>query len=226
MIKKNGFVLWVVIFIFLSTYNINFNQSSLNSFFKIKKIEIIGVKNSNNKKINERFNSLKGQNLIFINKKELAKIGNDFKFINELKIKKIYPDKINIIINESKIIGVYFNKQTNNKYILTGDGKVISNFDQKNFKEIPLVYGENAEKYFYIFHPSIISTGLDEEMIKHYKFFPINRWDIVLKNDKTIKLPVKNYEESIKNFISIYQKDSFKNFKLFDFRVSKQLVVK
>ena len=43
------------------------------------------------------------------------------------------------------------------------------------------------------------------DIIKEFNYFKINRWDIVLKDGKIIKLPINKYEDSIK-FLSIYKK--------------------
>ena len=48
----------------------------------------------------------------------------------------------------------------------------------------------------------------------------------LLKDEKLIKLPVKNYEESILKFLQIYEENSFKQFKIFDFRISDELIVR
>ena len=63
-------------------------------------------------------------------------------------------------------------------------------------------------------------------LIQKLNYFDIGRWDIVLKNDKLIKLPKENYAISIKKFLSIYEKNNFINFSVFDFRVKGQLVLK
>ena len=57
-------------------------------------------------------------------------------------------------------------------------------------------------------------------------YFNINRWDVVLKDDKVVKLPTKNYENSLAKFLSIYKKNNFSNFKVFDFRIKGQLILK
>ena len=64
------------------------------------------------------------------------------------------------------------------------------------------------------------------ELIKQFSYFNINRWDIILKDDKVIKLPSKNYEKSIVKFLSIYEKGNFNDYKIFDFRVDNQLILK
>ena len=52
--------------------------------------------------------------------------------------------------------------------------------------------------------------------------FEIGRWDIKTKQGVIIKLPAQNYSQSIKNFLSNYEKFDFKNFKTFDYRVKKR----
>ena len=42
------------------------------------------------------------KSLIFLNRKELRKIASEFVFIKEIKIKKIYPNTINILVKENK----------------------------------------------------------------------------------------------------------------------------
>tara|TARA_B100000575_G_C22976416_1_gene563479 strand:- start:410 stop:553 length:144 start_codon:yes stop_codon:yes gene_type:complete len=45
-------------------------------------------------------------------------------------------------------------------------------------------------------------------------------------NNKTIKLPIKNYEKSLKNFLRINEMDDFTKFKVFDYRINEQLILK
>ena len=63
------------------------------------------------------------------------------------------------------------------------------------------------------------------DLINEINYFAIDRWDIVLKNGKVVKLPTDRFERSIEKFISIYDKDNFSNFKIFDFRINGQLIL-
>ena len=44
------------------------------------------------------------------------------------------------------------------------------------------------------------------ELIKQFNYFDINRWDVILKDGKVVKLPTENYENSLNKFLSIYKK--------------------
>ena len=68
---------------------------------------------------------------------------------------------------------------------------------------------------FLTFTKSLKDIDFKIELIKEFKYFDINRWDIVLKNGKLIRLPSVNYKDSLKKFLNIYTKDNFKKFNVF-----------
>ena len=226
MKRKKGFFLWLFLLIVLTTYNFDSRENLFSSFFKIKKIEIEGIQNSDRKEIEEKFNPLKEKNIIFTNQKQFRKLIDNLELVKEIKVKKIYPDKIKITIKELKIIGIFVDEKNQKEYILTDHGKIINNYNKKQFNDLPLVFGENAEKNFFTFYPSLEAAGFEIELIKYFNYFDIKRWDIILKDGKLIKLPSTNYEKSLKKFLSIYETENFKKFRVFDFRVNGQLIIK
>ena len=44
--------------------------------------------------------------------------------------------------------------------------------------------------------------------------------------DQTIKLPIKNYQESLKNFKNLRKQSNFNKYKTFDYRIKDQLILK
>jgi len=226
MKRKKSFFLWLFLLILLTTYNFDSKENLVNSFFKIKTIEIEGIQNSDRKEIEEKFNLFKEKNIIFTNQKQFRKLIDNLELVKEIKVKKIYPDKIKITIKEFKIIGIFIDEKNQKKYILTDHGKIINNYNKKEFNDLPLVFGENADKFFFTFYPSLKASGFEIELVKYFNYFDIKRWDIVLKDGKLIKLPSINYERSLKKFLSIYETENFKKFRVFDFRVNGQLIIK
>jgi len=226
MKDRKNFFLWVLLFIFLTTYSFDFSKNIKNLPLSIKKIEIYGVKNSDKNKIQKKLEQFKGRSIVLIDRRGLKDAIKNFEFVKELKVKKIYPDTIKVTVTESFPIAV-FTDEDRKTYILTDAGEVIRNNDEvEKIKTLPSVYGKDAEKNFYIFYRRLKSIDFRMELIERFNYFSINRWDIILKNDKMIKLPNENYENSIKKFLSIYDKENFKNFKVFDFRIKGQLILK
>ena len=224
MKKKNYLFLWILLFIFLTTYSLNPSQNTQFTFLPLKKIQIEGANNSDNKKIAETLDQFKGKSIIFVNRYKMNRSINNLQFIKELKIKKIYPDTVRLEIIEYKPIGILNKKNT--KILLTSGGEIIRNYNSSKFKNLPLVYGDKAEKYFSNFYNSLENINFQINLISQFNHFDINRWDIVLKNGKIVKLPVKNYENSLNKFLSLYEDNSFKKYKIFDFRIQGQLILK
>ena len=46
------------------------------------------------------------------------------------------------------------------------------------------------------------------------------------KKNQTIKLPIKNYNSSLKNFLNLEGQANFEKFKIFDYRIMGQLILK
>ena len=223
MIRKKSFFLWLLLFVFLTTYNFDFNKGIKKFPLTIKKIKIEGLNNSNEDKILNSLEIFKGRNIIFFSKNDLKQVIIESEFIKEFKIQKIYPDTIKVTAIEFKPLAIFVEK--NKKYIITDGGKKIENYDAEITNLLPFVYGKNADINFYDFYSVLNNTGFKIDKIKQFNYFHINRWDIILKNDKTLKLPSKNYEKAIMKFLEIYEQKNFINFKVFDFRVNEQLIL-
>ena len=48
----------------------------------------------------------------------------------------------------------------------------------------------------------------------------------MMKKDKIIKLPIKNYKESLINYMNLRENSNFKNYNIFDYRIKDQLILK
>ena len=114
---KNNYFFWIFLFVFLTTYYVDTNKSSKYNFLPLKKISITGNINSNKKDMQSDLNEFIGQNIILISRAQLEVIIKDYKFVKELKIKKIYPDKISIEVNEFKPLAIYIKNGFKLRYV-------------------------------------------------------------------------------------------------------------
>ena len=62
--------------------------------------------------------------------------------------------------------------------------------------------------------------------LKKYTFYETRRWDLETINKKIIKLPVKNYNRSLISYLEIKNKNDFTKYKVFDYRLENQLILK
>ena len=96
------------------------------------------------------------------------------------------------------------------------------------FENLPVIYGKEVQIFFPQFYETLKETNFDLNKIEFLKYFDTNRWDIFLKSGRLIKLPGNEYEtkQSISKFMSISKDKKFDKFKIFDFRVKNQLIIK
>jgi len=222
---KKKLFLWLFLFIFLTTFYFDLSKTNVSEFFAIKNFEIKNTENTDIDLAYSKLEKFKNNNIFLINNNEIASSITDLDFVKDIGIKKIYPDKIEININEHKIVALISYKE--NKYMLSKEGHIIKNYDNK-FNSLPLIYGKNTENYFPYFYKLLNDINFNLNKIKYLKYFESNRWDIFLKDGKLIKLSSDESEikDSLADFIGVYSDKKFEQYKIFDFRVKNQLILK
>ena len=143
-------------------------------------------------------------------------------FIESFDTKKIYPNTLKIKIYEKKPIAILIDKK--NKYLLSEKIDLIQFEKIKNFQDLPYVKGNQKE--FKIFYTNLKKINFPFEIVKEYILFDTNRWDIETINGKIIKLPSKNYINRLKNYLNLRSKTNFKKYKIFDYRINNQIILK
>ena len=93
----------------------------------------------------------------------------------------------------------------------------------KIYKDLPTVFG-NGES-FYSLYQDLQNIRFPLERIKSFYFFESGRWDLVMYDDKVIKLPINNHLFSLKNFMLSKDNSNFNNYKIFDYRIKDQLIL-
>ena len=222
MIKSSKILSLILFFTLLSTYSPNYESNQKNFFFPIKNIEI-----ENNKVIKKTFlrielNDLMGKNLLFVKTKFIKSTILKLDFISSFKIKKIYPNTIKIIITEKLPVATY-NDGKQISY-LTKKGELISYVKLENFSNLPVVIGKNFN--FKKIYQILENSKFPINQIKSLHYFDIGRWDINLRKDILLKLPKEDYNDVLENFMNIKDNKSFENYKIFDYRIKNQLILK
>ena len=138
-----------------------------------------------------------------------------------LALKKIYPNTIKLKITEKKAVAILQKKKE--KYYISNKGHLI-NFKYINlYKDLPTVFGDG--KIFYPLYRDLQNIQFPIETIKSFYFFESGRWDLVTHNDKVIKLPIKNYLNSLENFMISKDDNNFNKYQIFDYRIKDQLIL-
>ena len=141
--------------------------------------------------------------------------------IESYTIKKIYPNGIKIIVKEKVPIAILQKKKK--KFLISDKGKIIDFIDIKDFNSLPTVFG--GGKKFFALYQDLQNIEFPITMITNYYFFESGRWDLVMQDGKTIKLPIIEYKSSLQNFLDARLKKDFNNYKIFDYRIKDQLIL-
>jgi len=217
--KKSLFGL-IILFILLTTYTPKFNFI-INSNLHIQKIKIENNSIVEADKIKKKLSFLYKENLFFLNIKDIEKNLKSETFIESFSIKKIYPNTLKLIIVEKKPIAILQNKKK--KFYISNKGNLINFTDIKIYNDLPTVFGNG--RTFYSLYQDLQNIRFPLETIKSFYFFESGRWDLVMHDDKVIKLPIKNYLSSLKNFMLSKANSNFNNYKIFDYRIKDQLIL-
>ncbi|MAJ22419.1 MAG: hypothetical protein CBC24_01220 [Candidatus Pelagibacter sp. TMED64] len=221
--KKNRILIYLLIFILLSSYN-NSKYKFLNNFdlFRISSIQIEGNSLLLKKEIIQLIGNIFEQNIFFLKKSEIDEKLKSVSIIHSFDIKKKYPDTIIINIYEEKPLGILIEKD---KHIITQENNIISynlDIDKSN---LPLIYGKEAEIFFLEFYNLLKKYDFPLNKISSFHFFQIGRWDLKLKNEKIIKLPYENIERSIIQTITYLNEEKLKEYNIIDLRIDGKIIV-
>ena len=217
--KKSFFGL-IILFIFLTTYTPKFDFI-IGSDFSIQTIKIEGNSILNSDEIIQKINFLYRENLFFLNLKDIEKKLKNETFIESFSLKKIYPNILKIIIVEKKPIVVLQNKKK--KFYISDKGDFIDFQDIERYRDLPTVFGNG--KLFYSLYQDLQNIKFPLDTIKSFYFFESGRWDLVMYDDKMIKLPNKDYLLSLKNYMESRNNSNFNNYRIFDYRIKDQLIL-
>ena len=211
----------ILLVVMLTTFNPNFfNIGSI--FFKIKEIEVKNLKILETNKIkNLFFSELSNSNLFVLNEKKINKILNDINLIDYIEFKKIYPAKLQIIIYEKEIIAIINNKKKT--FYLVKNGEEIEFFKNTTLEKLPNIFGK--QKNFLQIYSALTEIEFPISEIKSFYYFDIGRWDLILKNNRVIKLPVRNFTNSLKNYLELNKEINFEKYLIFDYRIKDQLIL-
>ena len=221
MILKNKFFLLIFFFINFTSYNFNIQKKNTSIIFPIKEIIILNTLVIESDYLKDELEFLRKTSLFFLKKEKIAKIIDTHDFISSIQLKKKYPNTLIILVSEQVPIATVINKKK--KYYLTKEGKKINFKELKVFEGLPSIFGNH--KNFSSLYSKLQKNNFNISTIKAFYYFETGRWDVVLKDNRIIKLPEINHDKVIIEMDSILNNSNFSKYKIFDYRIKNQLIL-
>ena len=222
MNKSFKFLIFILVFIFLINLNPIYKKDNKSLIFPIRTIKLENNFAVDTEDLILELSYLKGKNLLFINEENLKSTIITFDFISSFEFKKILPDTLKIKIYEKKPIAISIKGK--NKFYISRNGDLIKFVNLDIYKNLPILIGNKNN--FSEFVKKLDDLNFSLEKIKSFHSFDIGRWDLILRNDKIIKLPKLEYVEALDNFILIENNKKFEDYIIFDYRIKNQLILK
>ena len=217
---KKRLIIALALLVLFSTYKSQKIFSS--NKFNVKEIKIENNFILEEEYIKKNLAFIYKSNLIFLNNTQIEEKIRKLDFVESFEIKKIYPDKIKITVYEKKPIAVLQHKR--DKYYISENIELIKYLDLKNYKDLPVVFG-NKENFSKLYK-NLKKINFPLDLVTRYYLYESKRWDIETNNQVTIKLPAKNYITALKNYMELRKENNFDKYKVFDYRINGQLILK
>ena len=217
---KKRIIIALILLISLTT--ITFDQKIIFSIFALKKITIENNYLLKENDIKKSLEPIYDKNLFQLNNKEIKKILLQNSLIDSFKIKKKYPNTLEIEIFEKKPIAILFDKKQ--KFYISEKIDLID-YNMLNIdNNLPYVLGNKDD--FKIFYDNLRKIKFPFNSVKKYILYENNRWDLETLNNKTIKLSPQNYKDNLEHYLNLINKKEFKKYNLYDYRIKNQLILK
>ena len=217
---KKQLVIAFILFTLLTT--ITFKEKIIISQLNIKEIIVENNSLVKKKDVKKLLIPIYNKNIIFLDNKEIEKALTQNSFIETFDVKKIYPQTLKIRIFEKKPIAILLNKKK--KFYLSDKIELIEFENIKKYQDLPYVFGNRDD--FKIFYNDLKKMNFPFDLISKYTLYESKRWDLETKDKIVIKLHSKNYLKNINNYLDSRNKQNFKKYKIFDYRINNQLILK
>ena len=211
----------IFIFFIFTTYNTKYEKESFSIIFPIKEILIQNNIVTNPLELKSDLSFMINSSLLFLNDKKILAIIKKSEFISSIQLKKKYPNTLKIEIFEETPVAIQITNKK--KFYITKDNKKINFIYLKIYENLPLIFGKY--KNFDLFYDDLEKNNFKINEIKAFYYFEVGRWDIILKNEKIIKFPDKNYLDILPKINLMLDDNNFSKYKIFDFRVKNQLIL-
>nr|WP_321443913.1 cell division protein FtsQ/DivIB [uncultured Cohaesibacter sp.] len=193
---------------------------------KVEAVLITGQKEVSEAEILTALGINADSSLLTFNAYEARKSLEAISWIAEASVQKLYPNKIQVVVQEQKPFALW----QRGKYVslISYDGSVLTDRIDPEFAELPLVVGHGAQrKAAQIFEVLAQYPSLARKT-RAVVYVSERRWDLYFKNGVQAKLPEVDVEDALEKLLAFDEDGSLsrKDITLVDMRLSDRMFVR
>ena len=198
---------------------------SINQPVKLIKIEG-DFKRVSTKRVDSILSELMNQGFLTINQSKYKERLENIDWVKSVRINKVWPNKINVLLIEDDVVGLW-----NNKLLLNSSGELY-NLDQRVVpKELIQFFGpddrvNDVYERFNLYNDELVARGI---LIEKIELNLRGSWEITIRPSIKIKLGEKHTQERFERFLTIWDQSLLENFELIsyiDLRYTEGFVIK
>ena len=193
----------------------------------VTSIKIEGdFKRVSNKRVDSILSELMNQGFLTINQSKYKNRLENIDWVKSVRINKVWPNKINVLLIEDDVIGLW-----NKKLLLNSSGELY-NLDQRVVpKELIQFFGpddrvNDVYERFNLYNDELVTRGI---LIEKIELNLRGAWEITIRPSIKIKLGEKDTQERFERFLTIWDQSLLENFELIsyiDLRYREGFVIK
>ena len=208
----------ILIYFFLLLVVGSINNINLNSlkFQNINNINITGLDIKNKLILLKKIENFNLNNIFLINKIDLKDEIESNTLVENYSIFKRYPSALDIDIEKTKFLAKI--NKNGQIFFIGSNGKFIKNDSLNN--QLPFIFGNPTVKEFFKIREIIDKSKISYSEIKNLYFYPSKRWDLELRDNTIIKLPINDINLALNLAIEFLDDN-----KLIDARIENQIIL-
>lgn len=210
----------IYLFIFFTLVTIT-NRNLSNNFYAIKEFNINGLNTIETRKISHDLKIFENMNIFLFNKKNISEKIYSNKIVEKLNVFKNYPSTLNIEIKKTKFLAM--TKKDKSNYFIGANGNLIK-VDIVN-SDLPFIFGNIETNNFLNFKEIIDNSNFKFSDIENLYYFKSDRWDVIMKNGITLKMPPNLTSEKLNLIFEMIQRNVFNDNKIIDYRQNNMIVI-
>ena len=211
--SKKILIYFFLLLIVGSINNINFNSLKLQN---INNIDITGLDIKDKSILLKEIQNFDLNNIFLIAKMDLANEIESNSLVENYFVFKKYPSSLNIDIEKTQFLAKI--NKNGQIYFIGSNGKFIKNDSLNN--QLPFIFGNPTVKEFFKIREIIDKSKISYSKIKNLYFYPSKRWDLELRDNTIIKLPIDDIDRALNLAIEFLDDN-----KLIDARIENQIIL-